>query len=60
MRSLDDADVLQNNEIQANKLTGFVMFLGSIVLSVVLLLSKLGLFRIREEFLGPLIFQGML
>ena len=60
MNSLDESDVLQNNEIQANKLTGFVMFLGSIVLAVVLVLSKLGLFRIKEEFLGPLIFQGIL
>ncbi|WP_432364317.1 hypothetical protein [Blautia luti] len=34
-------DVLQNNEIQANKLTGFVMFLGSIILALVLIIELL-------------------
>lgn len=58
--TLDDTDVLQNNEIQANKLTGFVMFLGSIILAVVLILSMAGLFQIRKETIGPLVFQGML
>lgn len=60
LKSLDDTDVLQSNEIQANKLTGFILFLGSIVLALVLILSKAGLFRIKEEYLGPLVFQGML
>lgn len=53
-------DVLQNNEIQANKLTGFVMFLGSIILALVLILSMAGLFQIKKETLGPLVFQGIL
>lgn len=60
LNTLDDTDVLQNNEIQANKLTGFVMFLGSIILAVVLILSMAGLFQIRKETIGPLVFQGML
>ena len=53
-------DVLQNNEIQANKLTGFVMFHGSIILALVLILSMAGLFQIKKETLGPLVFQGIL
>lgn len=59
-KSLDPSDVLQNNEIQANRLTGFVMFLASLVLAAVLILTRLGVFQVKEEFLGPLIFQGFL
>lgn len=48
-KTLDDKDVLQNNEIQANKLVGFTMFLSSFVIGVVLILSKVGVFLIRTD-----------
>ena len=36
------------------------LFLGSIILALVLILSMAGLFLIKKETLGPLMFQGIL
>ena len=48
-KNLDDKDVLQNNEIQANKLVGFTMFISSFVVLLVLILSKIGVFIIKAD-----------
>lgn len=57
---LDENDILQNNEIQANKLVGFTMFLGSILLAVIWILCISGVFQLREELISRIVFQGML
>ena len=46
---LDENDILQNNEIQANKLVGFTMFLGSIILAITCVLCMTGIFCIKKE-----------
>lgn len=56
---LDEEDVLQNNEIQANKLAGFVMFLASIVLAIVCILSMAGVFYVKKEIYRVLLFRGI-
>ena len=48
-KTLDDKDVLQNNEIQANKLVGFTMFTSSFVVLITLILSKIGVFTVKAD-----------
>lgn len=59
-KPLDENDILQNNEIQANKLVGFTMFLGSILLAIVWFLCISGIFQLRRELINGIVFQGML
>lgn len=48
-KSLDENDILQKNEVQANKLAGFTMFLGSVLLAVVLVLCASGIFHLKAD-----------
>lgn len=57
--TLDEEDVLQNNEIQADKLVGFVMFLSSIVLAVTCILSMIGIFNLKKDVYSLLLFRGI-
>lgn len=58
--TLHEENVLQNNEIQANKLVGFTMFLGSAVLATVWVLSSIGIFHVPDREIKRVILQGML
>ena len=57
--TLDEEDILQRNEIQADKLVGFVMFLSSIVLAVTCILSMMGIFYLKKEVYSLLLFRGI-
>ena len=59
-KTLDENDILQNNEIQANKLVGFTMFLGSILLAVIWILCFSGIFHLKKEVINGIVFHGML
>lgn len=57
---LHEENVLQNNEIEANKLVGFTMFLGSVVLAAVWMLCAIGIFHVPSREINRVILQGML
>ena len=46
---LKNDDVLESNEIEANKLVGFVMFCGSLFIALVWLLCRTGIFHINTD-----------
>lgn len=58
-QSLDEEDVLQNNEIQANKLVGFSMFLASIILVVVCIFCMTGIFHVKKEIYTAFLLRGI-
>lgn len=57
--TLDEDDILQNNEIQANTLVGFIMFLSSIVLAVTCILSMMGIFYLKKDVYMVLLVRGI-
>ena len=57
--SLDEKDVLQNNEIQANKLVGFTMFLGSFIFGGLWLLGMLNIIHYSSPVIMALLVQGI-
>lgn len=57
--SLDENDVLQNNEIQANKLVGFTMFLGSFIFGGLWLLGLLNIIHYSSPVIMTLLIQSI-
>lgn len=56
---LKEDDILQNNEIQANRLIGFSMCLGSILLAVICIMCRVGIFHIKSDIYRILLFRGI-
>lgn len=56
---LKEDDILQNNEIQANRLVGFSMCFGSILLAVICIICRVGIFHIKGDIYRILLFRGI-
>lgn len=57
---LNSEDVLQNNEIEANRLVGMIMFLCGILIIIIWALCKAKIFELEADQITPLTIQAVL
>lgn len=57
---LDPDDILQKNEIAANHLVGFTMFLGSSLVVLLWVLNQTGIFRLEADEMDILAIQALI